>query len=220
MSNDKQRAELHKTIWKIADGLRGSVDGWEFKSYVLGTLFYRYISESIIEYVNRLQQEAGVTDFDYTQMSDEEAEYGRDDIVDEKGYFIPPSHLFINVAKNADTNENLNETLSAVFRGIEASAQGHASEDDLRGLFGDFLVDSTSLGRTVSKRNELLSKVLKAVAEMDLGGSFTEHTIDAFGDAYEFLMQMYAASAGKSGGEFFTPQEVSELLTRISCLKN
>ena len=220
MSNDKQRAELHKTIWKIADGLRGSVDGWEFKSYVLGTLFYRYISESIIEYVNRLQQEAGVTDFDYTQMSDEEAEYGRDDIVDEKGYFIPPSHLFINVAKNADTNENLNETLSAVFRGIEASAQGHASEDDLRGLFGDFLVDSTSLGRTVSKRNELLSKVLKAVAEMDLGGSFTEHTIDAFGDAYEFLMQMYAANAGKSGGEYFTPPAVSELLARLCLIRN
>lgn len=220
MSNDKQRAELHKTIWKIADELRGSVDGWEFKSYVLGTLFYRYISESIIEYVNRLQQEAGVTDFDYTQMSDEEAEYGRDDIVDEKGYFIPPSHLFINVAKNADTNENLNETLSAVFRGIEASAQGHASEDDLRGLFGDFLVDSTSLGRTVSKRNELLAKVLKAVAEMDLGGSFTEHTIDAFGDAYEFLMQMYAANAGKSGGEYFTPPAVSELLARLCLIRN
>lgn len=220
MSNDKQRAELHKTIWKIADELRGSVDGWEFKSYVLGTLFYRYISESIIEYVNRLQQEAGVTDFDYTQMSDEEAEYGRDDIVDEKGYFIPPSHLFINVAKNADTNENLNETLSAVFRGIEASAQGHESEDDLRGLFGDFLVDSTSLGRTVSKRNELLAKVLKAVAEMDLGGSFTEHTIDAFGDAYEFLMQMYAANAGKSGGEYFTPPAVSELLARLCLIRN
>lgn len=220
MSNDKQRAELHKTIWKIADDLRGSVDGWEFKSYVLGTLFFRYISESIIEYVNRLQQEAGVTDFDYTQMSDEEAEYGRDDIVDEKGYFIPPSHLFINVAKNADSNENLNETLSAVFRGIEASAQGHASEDDLRGLFGDFLVDSTSLGRTVSKRNELLAKVLKAVAEMDLGGSFTEHTIDAFGDAYEFLMQMYAANAGKSGGEYFTPPAVSELLARLCLIRN
>ena len=220
MSNDQQRAELHKTIWKIADELRGSVDGWEFKSYVLGTLFYRYISESIIEYVNRLQQEAGVTDFDYTQMSDEEAEYGRDDIVDEKGYFIPPSHLFINVAKNADSNENLNETLSAVFRSIEASAQGHASEDDLRGLFGDFLVDSTSLGRTVSKRNELLAKVLKAVAEMDLGGSFTEHTIDAFGDAYEFLMQMYAANAGKSGGEYFTPPAVSELLARLCLIRN
>lgn len=220
MSNNEQRAELHRTIWKTANDLRGSVDGWEFKSYVLGTLFYRYISESIIEYVNNLQQEAGEADFDYSQMTDEEAEYGREQIVDEKGYFIPPSHLFINVAKNADNNENLNETLSMVFRGIEASAQGHPSEDDLRGLFGDFLVDSTSLGRTVSKRNELLAKVLKAVANMDLGSSFTEHTIDAFGDAYEFLMQMYAANAGKSGGEYFTPPAVSELLARLCLIRN
>lgn len=220
MSNDQQRAELHKTIWKIADDLRGSVDGWEFKSYVLGTLFYRYISESIVEYVNRLQAEAGEVGFDYTAMSDEEAEYGREQIVEEKGYFILPSHLFANVAKRADTDENLNETLSTVFRGIEASAQGQPSEDDLRGLFGDFLVDSTSLGRTVSKRNELLAKVLKSVAAMDLGGSFTEHTIDAFGDAYEFLMQMYAASAGKSGGEYFTPPAVSELLARLCLVRN
>ncbi|MBQ8866837.1 MAG: type I restriction-modification system subunit M [Bacteroidaceae bacterium] len=220
MSTDKQRAELHKTIWKIADQLRGSVDGWEFKSYVLGTLFYRYISESITEYVNRLQHEAGETDFDYTLMSDEDAEYGREQIVDEKGYFIPPSHLFANVARNASADENLNETLSRVFRGIEASAQGHPSEDDLRGLFGDFLVDSTSLGRTVSKRNELLAKVLESVAGMDLGGSFTDHKIDAFGDAYEFLMQMYAAHAGKSGGEYFTPPAVSELLARLCLIRN
>ena len=220
MSTEQQRTELHKTIWKIADDLRGSVDGWEFKSYVLGTLFYRYISESIVEYVNRLQQEAGVDGFDYTLISDEEAEYGREQIVEEKGYFILPSHLFANVAKHADTNENLNETLSAVFRGIEASAQGQPSEDDLRGLFGDFLVDSTSLGRTVSKRNELLAKVLKAVAAMDLGGTFAEHQIDAFGDAYEFLMQMYAANAGKSGGEYFTPPAVSELLARLCLVRN
>lgn len=220
MSNEQQRAELHRTIWKIADDLRGSVDGWEFKSYVLGTLFYRYISESMVEYVNRLQAEAGEADFDYTLMSDEEAEYGREQIVEEKGYFIPPSHLFANVARRADDDENLNETLSAVFRGIEASAQGQPSEDDLRGLFGDFLVDSTSLGRTVTKRNELLAKVLKAVAGMDLGGSFADHTIDAFGDAYEFLMQMYAAHAGKSGGEYFTPPAVSELLARLCLVRN
>lgn len=220
MSNEQQRAELHRTIWKIADDLRGSVDGWEFKSYVLGTLFYRYISESIVEYVNRLQAEAGEADFDYTLMSDEDAEYGREQIVEEKGYFILPSHLFANVARRADADENLNETLSAVFRGIEASAQGQPSEDDLRGLFGDFLVDSTSLGRTVTKRNELLAKVLKAVADMDLGGSFADHTIDAFGDAYEFLMQMYAASAGKSGGEYFTPPAVSELLARLCLVRN
>lgn len=220
MSNEQQRAELHRTIWKIADDLRGSVDGWEFKSYVLGTLFYRYISESIVEYINRLQEEAGVDGFDYTLMSDEEAEEARDMVVEEKGYFILPSQLFANVAKNADTNENLNETLSAAFRAIESSAQGQASEDDLRGLFGDFLVDSTSLGRTVSKRNELLAKVLKAVNNMNLSDKLTDNTIDAFGDAYEFLMQMYAASAGKSGGEYFTPPAVSELLARLCTIRN
>ena len=220
MSNEQQRAELHRTIWKIADDLRGSVDGWEFKSYVLGTLFYRYISESIVEYINRLQVEAGIDDFDYTLMDDEEAEEARDMVVEEKGYFILPSQLFANVAKNADTNENLNETLSAAFRAIEASAQGQASEDDLRGLFGDFLVDSTSLGRTVSKRNELLAKVLKAVNHMKLSDKLTDNTIDAFGDAYEFLMQMYAASAGKSGGEYFTPPAVSELLARLCTIRN
>lgn len=220
MSNEQQRAELHRTIWKIADDLRGSVDGWEFKSYVLGTLFYRYISESIVEYINRLQAEAGIDDFDYTLMDDEEAEEARDMVVEEKGYFILPSQLFANVAKNADTNENLNETLSAAFRAIEASAQGQASEDDLRGLFGDFLVDSTSLGRTVSKRNELLAKVLKAVNNMNLSDKLTDNTIDAFGDAYEFLMQMYAASAGKSGGEYFTPPAVSELLARLCTIRN
>ena len=220
MSNEQQRAELHRTIWKIAEDLRGSVDGWEFKSYVLGTLFYRYISESIVEYINRLQAEAGIDDFDYTLMDDEEAEEARDMVVEEKGYFILPSQLFANVAKNADTNENLNETLSAAFRAIEASAQGQASEDDLRGLFGDFLVDSTSLGRTVSKRNELLAKVLKAVNNMKLSDKLTDNTIDAFGDAYEFLMQMYAASAGKSGGEYFTPPAVSELLARLCTIRN
>ena len=220
MSNDQQRAELHRTIWKIADDLRGSVDGWEFKSYVLGTLFYRYISESIVEYINRLQAEAGIDDFDYTLMDDEEAEEARDMVVEEKGYFILPSQLFANVAKNADKNENLNETLSAAFRAIEASAQGQASEDDLRGLFGDFLVDSTSLGRTVTKRNELLAKVLKAVNNMKLSDKLTDNTIDAFGDAYEFLMQMYAANAGKSGGEYFTPPAVSELLARLCTIRN
>ena len=168
MSNNEQRAELHRTIWKTANDLRGSVDGWEFKSYVLGTLFYRYISESITEYINKLQHDFGEAGFNYATMSDEDAEEARDMVVEEKGYFILPSQLFCNVAAQADNDENLNETLSKAFRGIEASAQGQASEDDLKGLFGDFLVDSTSLGRTVTKRNELLAKVLKAVNHMKL----------------------------------------------------
>lgn len=220
MSNNEQRAELHRTIWKTANDLRGSVDGWEFKSYVLGTLFYRYISESITEYIESIQHDAEYTDFRYADLSDEDAEEARDMVVEEKGYFILPSQLFCNVAANADFDDNLNETLSKAFRAIEASAQGQASEDDLKGLFGDFLVDSTSLGRTVTKRNELLAKVLKAVAEMKLSDSLVDNTIDAFGDAYEFLMQMYAANAGKSGGEYFTPPGVSMLLARLAAQGN
>ena len=220
MSNNEQRAELHRTIWKTANDLRGSVDGWEFKSYVLGTLFYRYISESITEYIESIQHDAEFTDFRYADLSDEDAEEARKMVVEEKGYFILPSQLFCNVAANADFDDNLNETLSKAFRAIEASAQGQASEDDLKGLFGDFLVDSTSLGRTVTKRNELLAKVLKAVAEMKLSDSLVDNTIDAFGDAYEFLMQMYAANAGKSGGEYFTPPGVSMLLARLAAQGN
>ena len=221
MSNEQERAELHRTIWKIANDLRGAVDGWEFKSYVLGTLFYRYISENMTDYINRLQREAGGDpDFDYTRMSDEEAEEAREMVVEEKGFFILPSQLFVNVTAGADTNENLNETLNNVFRSIENSAQGQPSEEDLRGLFNDFAVNNEKLGATVARRNELLAKVLKAVAQMQLAPSFPENKNDVFGDTYEYLMQMYAAGAGKSGGEYFTPQGVSELLARLATQDN
>lgn len=217
MSNEQERAELHRTIWKIANDLRGAVDGWEFKSYVLGALFYRYISENMTTYINRLQREAGGDpDFDYAHMADDEAEEARQMVVEEKGYFILPSQLFVNVAAGAAANENLNETLSSVFRSIENSAQGQPSEEDLRGLFSDFAVNNEKLGHSVAKRNELLAKVLQAVAGMQLADSLSDNQNDVFGDAYEYLMQMYAASAGKSGGEFFTPQGVSELLARLA----
>jgi type I restriction enzyme M protein len=217
-AREVQRAELHKTIWRIANDLRGSVDGWDFKSYVLGMLFYRFISENLTAYLNRLEREAGDTDFDYAKLSDKDAEFGRKDTVDEKGFYILPSELFKNVRRRAARDENLNETLARVFKNIEGSAQGTDSEDDLEGLFDDLDVNSPKLGPTVAKRNEKLVRLLDAIGDLNLGGEFTEHTIDAFGDAYEYLMTMYASSAGKSGGEFFTPQEVSELLARITVL--
>lgn len=218
MSNNKeaQRAELHKTIWRIANDLRGSVDGWDFKTYVLGILFYRFISENLTDYLNRLEREAGDDHFDYVLLSDSDAEFGRKDTVDEKGFYILPSELFTNVRRRATKDENLNETLARVFKNIEGSASGSNSEDDLKGLFDDLDVNSAKLGSTVAKRNEKLVKLLDAIGDLDLGVEFSEHTIDAFGDAYEYLMTMYASSAGKSGGEFFTPQEVSELLARIT----
>ena len=222
MSNQQERAELHKTIWKIANDLRGSVDGWEFKAYVLGSIFYRYISENIANYLNRLQRQSGDKDFEYADLKDEVAEEARQMVVEEKGYFILPSQLFSNVVKEckAGNIDKLNERLSKIFHAIESSAQGQASEQDLKGLFSDFTVESNSLGKTVSKRNELLSKVLTNVSTMNLADNIEGNSIDAFGDAYEFLMQMYAANAGKSGGEYFTPQAVSELLAMIASCDN
>lgn len=212
---EQERDELHKAIWGIADDLRGSVDGWDFKSYVLSTMFYRFISENLTNYINAGEIEAGNTDFDYAKMSDADAEEAREGLVDEKGFFILPSELFVNVRKRAPQDENLNETLERVFNHIEESAKGHISEDDFAGLFDDFDVNSNKLGATVAKRNEKLVKLLDGIGEMKLG-DYKQNTIDAFGDAYEYLMTMYASNAGKSGGEFYTPQEVSELLTRLA----
>ena len=214
---EQERAELHKMIWNAATDLvhAGGVDAWDFKQYVLGTMFYRYISENITEYINKGEHAAGDLDFDYAKMSDEEAESAREGLVQEKGFFILPSELFCNVRARAARDENLNETLERVFNHIETSAQGSASEDDFKGLFDDFDVNSNKLGATVAKRNEKLVKLLDTVAEMKLG-KYQDSTIDAFGDAYEYLMSMYASNAGKKGGEFFTPQEVSELLTKLA----
>lgn len=215
VQKDQEREELHRAIWAIADDLRGSVDGWDFKSYVLGMMFYRYMSENLAHYINKDEWEAGFADFDYAALSDEDAEQARADMVSTRGFFIPPSELFCNVQKRAADDENLNMTLEAVFRHIEESARGSESEDDFAGLFEDIDVNSNKLGATVAKRNANLVKLMAGVANMALG-AYQDNSIDAFGDAYEYLMSMYASNAGKSGGEFFTPQEVSELLTRIA----
>ena len=214
IKKEQERDELHRAIWAIADELRGAVDGWDFKNYVLGTMFYRYISENLTHYINQGEQEAGNADFDYARMPDDEAEEAKEGLVNEKGFFILPSELFSNVCSKADTDENLNETLERIFKHIEESAMGSESESDFAGLFDDFDVNSNKLGSTVAKRNERLAKLLHGVADMNLG-SVKDHDIDAFGDAYEYLMTMYASNAGKSGGEFFTPADVSELLTRL-----
>lgn len=213
-AKEVERAELHRTIWRIANDLRGAVDGWDFKSYVLGMLFYRFVSENLTAYLNDHEHRAGDAAFDYAELTDADAEQVRQETVEEKGFYILPSHLFANVRQRARDDENLNETLSRVFGAIESSAVGAASEDDLKGLFDDLDVNSTKLGPTVAKRNEKLVKLLDAIGDLQLG-TFADNTIDAFGDAYEYLMAMYASSAGKSGGEYYTPQEVSELLARI-----
>ena len=212
---EQERAKIHNMIWGIANDLRGSVDGWDFKQYVLGMLFYRYISENLTNYINVGEHETGNADFDYAKLADSEAEQARQDLVKTKGFFILPSELFANIRAKAPYDENLNETLEKVFNSIESSAQGSDSEDDFRGLFDDMDVNSNKLGGTVAKRNEKLVKLLNGIGELNLG-DYKDNTIDAFGDAYEYLMGMYASNAGKSGGEYYTPQEVSELLTHIT----
>ena len=214
-TKEAQRAELHRTIWRIANDLRGSVDGWDFKSYVLGMLFYRFISENLTAYINKGEHEAGDGGFDYKYLSDADAEFGREATVAEKGFYILPSELFANIRERAPRDPNLNETLERVFKNIEGSALGSESEDDLKGLFDDLDVNSARLGNTVTQRNAKLVKLLEAIGDLPLG-DFADNTIDLFGDAYEFLMQMYASQAGKSGGEYYTPQEVSEVLAKIA----
>lgn len=212
-----ERAELHRTIWNMANDLRGSVDGWDFKQYVLGMLFYRYISENITAYINSMAHKSGKTEFDYSKISDKEAEQIRKEIVKAKGFFISPSDLFENVSARAKDDEHLNKTLQRIFRNIEASATGRVNENNFKGLFDDLDVNSNKLGNTVAQRNEKLVRLLNSVAEMKLG-DYKDNTIDAFGDAYEYLIGMYASNAGKSGGEYYTPQEVSELLAHLTII--
>ncbi|KKB26804.1 Type I restriction-modification system,DNA-methyltransferase subunit M [Mycoplasmopsis meleagridis] len=213
MDNKKEleRENLHKTIWSIADKLRGSVDGWDFKNYVLGGMFYRFLSEKITKEINKEQGEG----FNYAEYQDEIDPEDIESIIDDQGYFIKPQDLFINVAKNAPNDVNLNETLERIFKSIEDSAKGRDSEDDFKGLFQDFDVNNNKLGDTVIKRNQILTHLLQGIESMQLG-NFKDNTIDLFGDAYEFLMGMYASNAGKSGGEYFTPQEVSKLLIKLA----
>lgn len=212
MTSIVQRQELQNKIWKIADEVRGSIDGWDFKQFVLGSLFYRFISENFCNYFND-------EDTDYATLSDDVISPEiKDDAIKVKGYFIYPSQLFVNIAKTANTNPNLNTDLKAIFDAIESSANGYASEDDIKGLFADFDTTSTRLGNTVEDKNKRLAAVIKGVEELNFG-NFEETQIDLFGDAYEFLISNYAANAGKSGGEFFTPQTVSKLIAQLAMHK-
>ncbi|MDM7976270.1 MULTISPECIES: type I restriction-modification system subunit M [Thalassospira] len=214
MTGNQQRAALQRQIWAIANDVRGAVDGWDFKQYVLGALFYRFISENFASYI-----EAGDSSINYAALPDSVITPEiKDDAIKTKGYFIYPSQLFVNVAKNANTNENLNTDLSEIFAAIEASASGYPSESDIKGLFASFDTTSNRLGNTVTQKNTRLAAVLKGMAELEFG-NFEGSQIDLFGDAYEFLISNYAANAGKSGGEFFTPQHVSKLIAQLAMHK-
>ena len=211
MTSTQQRDQLQSQIWKIANEVRGAVDGWDFKQFVLGTLFYRFISENFANYI-----EGGDDSIVYADLPDSVITPEiKDDAIKTKGYFIYPSQLFVSIAKTANTNPNLNTELKAIFNSIESSANGYPSEKDIKGLFADFDTTSTRLGNTVEDKNSRLAAVIKGVAGLDFG-NFEDNQIDLFGDAYEFLIHNYAANAGKSGGEFFTPQCVSKLIARLA----
>lgn len=211
MSSAAQRAELQSQIWKIANEVRGSVDGWDFKQYVLGTLFYRFISENFSNYI-----EGGDDSINYAELDDSIiTKEIKEDAIKTKGYFIYPSQLFCNIAKNANTNDSLNTDLADIFSAIEGSANGYPSESDIKGLFADFDTTSNRLGNTVKDKNSRLAAVIKGVEGLSFG-KFEENQIDLFGDAYEFLISNYAVNAGKSGGEFFTPQSVSKLIAKLA----
>lgn len=211
MSSAAQRSELQSQIWKIANEVRGSVDGWDFKQYVLGTLFYRFISENFSNYI-----EGGDDSINYAELDDSIiTKEIKEDAIKTKGYFIYPSQLFCNIAKNANTNDSLNTDLAKIFSAIESSASGYPSESDIKGLFADFDTTSNRLGNTVKDKNSRLAAVIKGVEGLSFG-KFEENQIDLFGDAYEFLISNYAANAGKSGGEFFTPQSVSKLIAKLA----
>lgn len=214
MKSTEQRAKLQSQIWKIADDVRGSVDGWDFKQYVLGTLFYRFISENFTNYM-----EGGDENINYAELDDDVITPEiKEDAIKTKGYFIYPSQLFCNIAKTANTNESLNTDLAEIFSSIENSANGYPSEKDIKGLFADFDTTSSRLGNTVKDKNRRLAAVIKGIERLDFGDFYNSH-IDLFGDAYEFLISNYAANAGKSGGEFFTPQSVSKLLAKLVMLR-
>ncbi|RVU90326.1 type I restriction-modification system subunit M [Flavobacterium columnare] len=214
MTSTIQKQELQNKIWKIANEVRGAVDGWDFKQFVLGALFYRFISENFKNYI-----EAGDESIHYANLSDSVITPEiKDDAIKTKGYFIYPSQLFENMAKTAHTNTNLNTDLKAIFDAIESSANGYPSEKDIKGLFADFDTTSTRLGNTVENKNTRLAAVLKGVEDLNFG-NFEDNQIDLFGDAYEFLISNYAANAGKSGGEFFTPQTVSKLIAQLAMHK-
>jgi type I restriction enzyme M protein len=214
MTSINQRAELQAKIWKIANDVRGSVDGWDFKHFVLGALFYRFISENFTNYI-----EGGDENVNYPNLSNDVLTPElKEDAIKTKGYFIYPSQLFVNIAKTAHINSNLNTDLKAIFDAIESSANGYPSEQDIKGLFADFDTTSSRLGNTVENKNSRLAAVLKGVEELNFG-KFEDNQIDLFGDAYEFLISNYAANAGKSGGEFFTPQHVSKLIAQLAMHK-
>lgn len=217
MSED-QKKQLQTQLWNIANELRGKMGADEFRDYILGFIFYKYLSEKIEIYANNLLKSDGIT-YEKVIGNAKEGEYLeaiQKASVDELGYYLKPTELFHHIAQNGATNDNLNEDLERILNSVESSTMGHDSEEDFEQLFSELDLNATKLGKTVSQRNELISKVLLHLDKIDF--QLENSQIDILGDAYEYLISQFASGAGKKAGEFYTPQEVSQILARIVTL--
>lgn len=216
MARKSEKRTIQKIMWDLLTELRGQIDGWDFKNYSLTMIFYKFLSENFEQYINNNEKESGDENFKYSEITNAEAEEDfKSSLLEYPGYFIKPSELFCNIHKNANTNENLNVSIKDAFNNIQASTIGTEAEENIKGIFDDFDVSTSKLGKDVKEKNETLRKLVNCIATLSFGSAHSGLVSDTFGDMYEYLMGMYAKNAGKSGGEYFTPPEVSTLLSRI-----
>ena len=215
---EENKKALEQQLWNIANELRGKMDADEFRDYILGFIFYKYLSEKIENFTNELLKEDGIT---FTSLDSNNPEHEeilnslKDDCVQQLGYFLKPNELFSAMAKkgNSDNNNFILDDLTQVLRHIESSTMGTESEDDFEHLFEDLDLTSTKLGRTEEAKNKLIAKVLYHLDNINF--ELKNHDRDVLGDAYEYLIGQFAAGAGKKAGEFYTPQEVSKILAKL-----
>jgi type I restriction enzyme M protein len=217
MSEEKKL--LEQQLWNIANTLRGKMDADEFRDYILGFIFYKYLSEKMNDYADKILSEDGIKYLDIDESDDEFLDAIKEESIEKLGYFLKPAELFGQIAErgNSDTNNFILADLSQILRSIEQSTMGHESEDDFENLFEDLDLSSTKLGRTEEAKNKLIAKVLFHLDKINF--EIQNHDRDMLGDAYEYLIGQFAAGAGKKAGEFYTPQQVSKILAKIVTVK-
>lgn len=213
---EQHKKQLEKQLWNIANALRGNMSADEFRDYILGFIFYKYLSEKMHRYADAILKEDGIAFDSIDETSDEGLKYLeaiKTEAINQLGFFLKPSELFHVIAERGEQGEFIIEPLGVVLRHIEQSTMGSDAEDDFNGLFDDLDLTSNKLGKTEKSKNELISKVLTHLDAIDFRLDDTE--IDVLGDAYEYLIGQFASGAGKKAGEFYTPQMVSKLLAKI-----
>lgn len=214
--SDEQKKQLQTQLWKIANELRGKMNADEFRDYILGFIFYKYLSEKMTIFADKVLASDGklYQDLNNNQPDDKAIiKAVETEALDSLGYYLEPTEIFHYVAEHGATNDNLIEQLEKILNSIEHSTMGTDSEDDFDKLFSELDLNATKLGKTVQTRNELIAKVLSHLDQIDF--LLEDSKVDVLGDAYEYLISQFAAGAGKKAGEFYTPQEVSTVLARL-----